>query len=211
VLAIVLAYLVGAVPIGVLIGKAKGVDIRRTGSGNVGASNVMRVLGMRLGVLAFAGDVLKGALPVLFAEHVLQLSGWALSAAAAAAVIGHCYSPYLRFAGGKAVATGLGIMLAIRWPVGLVCFGTWGVVLALTRTISVGSMVAYATSPLAAWALGGGPPTIAVAGFLALLSIYRHRENIQRLLAGTESRIGQRATAEPAAGTADPPEGGATE
>lgn len=207
-MAVILAYLIGAVPIGVLIGKAKGVDIRRTGSGNIGATNVMRVLGMRLGLLAFAGDVLKGALPVLFAEHVLELSGWALSAAAAAAVIGHCYSPYLHFAGGKAVATGLGIILAIRWPVGLVCFGTWAAILAVTRTISVASMVAYATSPLAAWALGTGRPTIALAGLLALLSIHRHRDNIRRLLAGTESKIGHRIPAGPAAGTADPPEGG---
>jgi glycerol-3-phosphate acyltransferase PlsY len=199
-LAIVLAYLIGGTPIGVLIGRAKGVDIRRVGSGNIGASNVMRVLGMKLGLLAFAGDVLKGALPVLVARSLFHLthepSGWALPACGAAAVIGHCYSPYLRFAGGKAVATGLGIILAIQWPVGVVCFSTWIIVVALTRYISVASMVAYGVSPLVAWAFGGAGSTIAMAGFLALLSAYRHRENIRRLLAGTESKIGQRVKGE---------------
>jgi acyl phosphate:glycerol-3-phosphate acyltransferase len=192
----VLAYLIGAVPIGVLIARARGVDIRREGSGNIGASNVMRVLGVKLGLLAFAGDVGKGALAVLLGRWLFGLNAWPLAGCAVAVVVGHCYSPYIGFAGGKAVATGLGVILALNWPAGLVCFAVWIVVVAATRYISVASVVAYALSPAIAWAFRCHVSTVAMAGFLACVSIYRHRDNLRRLLAGTESKIGQRVRAE---------------
>lgn len=153
------------------------------------------MLGVKLGLAAFALDVLKGALPVL-GGAALGLQGWALYGCGIAAVVGHCYSPYLRFAGGKAVATGLGVLLACNWLAGLICFGIWVLLTATTRYVSLASMVAYATAPLTAWLLSGSRPLIAALGFLTALSIYRHRENIQRLRAGTESKIGKRRLAE---------------
>ncbi len=208
--AIAASYLIGGVPVGVLIGKSRGVDIRQHGSGNIGATNVLRVLGVKLGLLAFSLDVLKGAVPVL-GSSALGLQGWALYGCGIAAVVGHCYSPYLRFAGGKAVATGLGVLLAFNWVAGLICFGIWVVLTAATRYVSLASMVAYAAAPLLAWLLGDGTPLIAALGFLAALSIYRHRDNIQRLRAGTEGKIGKRrarANDEPHEPAAEPADGG---
>ena len=207
--AIAASYLIGGLPVGVLIGKSRGIDIRQHGSGNIGATNVLRVLGVKLGLLAFALDVLKGAMPVL-AGSALGLQGWALYGCGIAAVVGHCYSPYLRFAGGKAVATGLGVLLGFNWLAGVICFGIWIVLTATTRYVSLASMVAYAAAPLTAWLLGGNLPLILALGLLAVLSIYRHRENIQRLRAGTESKIGKRHAArdDESEQAAQPPEGG---
>jgi glycerol-3-phosphate acyltransferase PlsY len=208
--AIAASYLIGGVPVGVLIGKSRGVDIRQQGSGNIGATNVLRVLGVKWGLLAFALDVLKGAAPVL-GGSALGLHGWGLYGCGIAAVVGHCYSPYLRFAGGKAVATGLGVLLAFNWVAGLICFGLWALITAATRYVSLASMIAYAAAPLLAWLLGDDPPLIGALCFLTVVSVYRHRENIRRLRAGTESRIGQRGRppdGDPDPSTAEVPRGG---
>ena len=136
---------------------------------------------------------------------------WTVCGCSVAAVVGHCYSPYLRFAGGKAVATGLGVLLAFNWAAGLICFAVWIVLTAVTRYVSLASMVAYGTAPGVAWALGDSLPPIITFGLLALLSVYRHRDNVRRLLAGTETKIGR---SKPADGIQaqqtgeDQPEGG---
>jgi glycerol-3-phosphate acyltransferase PlsY len=212
--AVVAAYLCGAIPFGLLIGWVRGVDIRTKGSGNIGATNVGRVLGRPYGLAAFGLDLLKGFVPVLVAGRWLagRAGGGPLTAGdfvvwmavAAACIVGHVFPVYLRFKGGKGVATSLGVLLGI-WPYftlpGLVAFGLWIVVTGLTRYVSVGSIVAAVAFPVlftAAVHLVRGRwgsvqhlwPLYAFSVILAALVIYRHRSNIKRLLAGTESKIG---------------------
>jgi len=208
------AYLCGAIPFGLLIGLVRGVDVRTQGSGNIGATNVGRVLGRPFGLAAFGLDLLKGFGPVWLAGAWLRGSadGGPLEAVdflvwmavAAGCILGHVFPVYLGFKGGKGVATSLGVLLGI-YPYftlpGLGAFGLWIVVTGLTRYVSVGSVVAAGSFPLlfAAGAyLSGGRwgapnqlwPLYAFGVALAVLVIYRHRSNVGRLLAGTESKIG---------------------
>lgn len=210
VLWLALAYLSGSVPFALLIGLAKGVDIRAHGSGNVGATNVGRVLGRRWGVLCFVLDVLKGVLPVAVGGLALgyfgdgdlsEAAAWRWLALAAAAMLGHVFPVWLRFKGGKGVATGLGVLLAM-WPLLTVPAAaaalTWVALAKAYRYVSLASMAAAALLPVyvAAWALGTGQgrgallPTLVVTSLLGGLVLLRHRTNIARLRAGTESRIG---------------------
>ena len=200
---ILCAYLLGSVPFAYLIAKAvRGIDIREVGSGNVGATNVGRALGRKWGILVFALDVLKGFLPTLAAlllhgcrigESELPLG---VALAGLAAIAGHNWPIFLRFKGGKGMATSCGVFLAV-FPLGLlIALGAWAVVVAITRYISVGSMVAAATLLGCALLLprdpfGGGRFLTALAAVAAVLSIVRHRANIGRLVQGTENRIGQ--------------------
>ena len=192
VLAIVGCYLVGGIPVGILIARSRGVDLRKVGSGNIGATNLFRALGVRYGLLGFALDTLKGFAPAMVAGAVLQLSGWALGAAAFAIVVGHCYSPYLRFAGGKGVATSLGIALALYWPAGAFPLGLWILITAVTRYVSLGSVIALPSAVVLAAALGAPGPLVAAMGGAAVLCVTRHVENLERLLKGTESRFGSK-------------------
>lgn len=213
------AYLVGSIPFGVLIGRARGIDIRKHGSRNVGATNVGRVLGRRLGVACFVLDLLKGAVPVLAAGFAGGMIGreptapgmgpvviWLWLAVASAAVTGHMASVFLGFDGGKGVATGFGAMLAM-WPLltfpALGALVVWYAVLRLTRYVSLASMLAAVSMPLwyFAWSvpLAGpeifpflaptAPPLIATTA-LACLVVWRHRANIGRLRRGEEPRAG---------------------
>lgn len=188
-----ISYLFGAVPIGLLVGRAHGIDdIRKYGSGNIGASNVLRLLGTRLGLTVWLLDALKGYLPVALAVHVLHVEGWWLAAVAVAAIAGHCFSPYLRFTGGKGVSTSLGVIIGLDWRAGLICFGAWIVIVVLTRYISLGSMIGSGMAAPVLWLLRQDAPAILAGGLIGALVIERHRANIQRLLSGTERRIGQR-------------------
>lgn len=209
---ILAAYLIGALPFGFLIGKLQGVDLRTVGSGNVGATNVGRVLGRKWGAACFALDLLKGAAPVLAygramaGDGALELLVWL--AVAAAAVLGHVFPIYLRFKGGKGVATGLGVLLGF-WPVltlpGLAAAGLWLATLGATRYVSLASVLAAASLPLltaiSAWAWGRPAPElalyVAVTLLLALLVVLRHRDNIARLRAGTEPQVGRQARQSP--------------
>lgn len=207
------AYLIGSVPFGLLIGLARGVDIRKAGSGNVGATNAGRVLGRKWGLLCFALDVLKGLGPVLAygVVHELTVGGAGDAAAAlqwlavaAAAVIGHIFPVWLKFRGGKGAATGLGVVLGV-WPVltvpGIVAAALWVVLLKKYGYVSLASIVAAAAMPvltLVAGVLAERSPDVvavyvAVTAVLALLVALRHRSNIVRLRAGTEPRVGTRA------------------
>jgi glycerol-3-phosphate acyltransferase PlsY len=194
------AYLLGSVPFGLLLVRLiKGVDLRSVGSGNIGATNAMRVLGKPLGLLAFALDCLKGCVPALLAPHLAPQPAAANSLAVlagAAAVVGHVFPIYLRFKGGKAVATGCGAILAID-PWIFVGGGLlWLVVLKLGRMVSLASMAMCAG--FVAVALWRGPRAgygleVAVGcAALLLLVLVRHRANIARILRGVEPRIGQR-------------------
>ena len=214
------AYLVGSIPFGVIISRFHGVDLRARGSGNIGATNVGRVLGKKWGCLCFVLDTLKDFLPVLAVG--MHLGGGddipppaaqaAWLAVAFAVIAGHVFSVYLRFRGGKGVATSLGVLLGFfpyfTWS-GLAALGVWIVVLLIWRYVSLASISAAAAFPLlflAACALSGWPvrrlwPLLAFAVAMAALVIGRHRSNIARLLQGTENKMGKgtRESAEPEA------------
>ncbi len=196
---IIIAYLVGGIPVGVLAGRMRGVDIRQYGSGNIGASNVFRTLGAKTGVVVWILDVLKGFAPVALSGIMAGRVPWSagpelfLSLVAGAAVLGHCFSPYLKLSGGRGVATSLGTLLALDWRVGSSVFVVWLIVLLVTRYISLASILAAASAVLF-FALYSDSEYYLVLGFvLAILVIERHRPNIGRLVAGAETRIGQKA------------------
>lgn len=183
---LLVSYLLGAVPFGLVLCRlVKGVDLRTVGSGNIGATNAMRVLGTPLGLLAFALDVGKGYAPAALlgeGDPTLQV------ACGAAAVLGHVFPVYLRFRGGKAVATGAGVLLALE-PMILVASGlVWVALLLLFGFVSVSSMAMGLAFPLSAWWLGESPVVVGGAAGLTVLILVRHRSNISRLLAGEESR-----------------------
>ena len=194
-------YLVGGIPIGVLVARRQGVDLRQVGSGNIGASNVMRTLGTRPGIAVWLADLLKGLVPVLWAGRLLRdlPNPWPyVGAVAVAAVLGHCFSVFLRLRGGRGVSTTLGAILALDWRVGLIAFAIWLFVLGLTRFISVASMVATALAPVLFLVLPPKTPEargawVAAGIALAVVVVLRHIPNLGRLIKGTESRVGQKA------------------
>ena len=188
----VAAYLLGSIPTGFLVGQARGIDIRTVGSGNIGATNALRVLGKPAGILVFLIDTLKGWLAVAV------LAPWLAGAetevvfrviAAIGAVLGHNYTCWLKFKGGKGIATSAGVLLAlVPWAL-LIIFTAFVVVLLLTRYVSAGSIAASAALPPATWLTTHNLLFTAVTGAMTVLAIYKHKANIQRLLAGTESRL----------------------
>lgn len=188
-LTVVVSYLVGSIPFGLLLTKIAGAgDLRAIGSGNIGATNVLRTGRKGLAALTMILDVLKGVVVVLIAKR------WHLDlgvTAAFFAVIGHNFPIWLRFKGGKGVATTFGVMVAISWPVGLAGGATWLAVLLITRISSLGALAALATVPFYAWWLSS-ESVVLLASMLAVLGIVRHHANIRRLLAGEEGRIGRK-------------------
>ncbi len=193
-----LGYLLGSVPFGVLVTRAMGLgDLRAVGSGNIGATNVLRTgsKGAALATLLLDGG--KGALAVLLAR-VLGGEEAAAQAAGLAAFLGHCFPVWLRFQGGKGVATFLGTLLALAWPVGVGACLLWLATAALSRLSSLAALVAALWSPVLAALLGRGDVAV-LAALLAVVLTLRHASNIARLRAGTEPRIGQRAMAAPPA------------
>ncbi len=188
-LSVLLAYLVGAIPFGLLLSRGSGVDIRRQGSRNIGATNVARLLGKKLGILTLLLDVLKGFLPIWLAglfiapgpQHnlVVGLCG-------AAAVIGHMFPVYLGFRGGKGVATGLGVFLYLEPLAVLYSLLVFVTTVVLSGFVSLGSLLASLTFPLWLFLLGAPAWTIRLAGFVVLMIWIKHHENIRRLLSGTE-------------------------
>ena len=182
------AYLIGSIPFGWLLSRAAGLgDIRAIGSGNIGATNVLRTGRRDIAALTLALDAAKGAVAVLAAGWAGP--GWALLAGVAA-VVGHCTSVWMRGQGGKGVATGLGVILATAWPVGLLCCAAWLVTARLSRLSSAGALAAFALAPVLMLLWRGPAAGVAVAAVSAVV-FWRHSGNIRRLLAGTEPRIGQ--------------------
>lgn len=185
-----LGYLLGAIPFGLLLSRGLGLgNLRRIGSGNIGATNVLRTGNKGAAAATLLLDAAKGAAAVLLAralsgEDAAQLAGLA-------ALLGHCFPVWLRFRGGKGVATFLGVLLALAWPVGLAACLTWAVAVAVTRISSMGALMAAALSPL--WIMALGQPRMVLLGVaLALLVLARHHGNIRRLRAGQEPRIGDK-------------------
>jgi len=201
---LMLAYLFGSLPTGYLVARQlKGIDIREHGSGSTGATNVLRTVGKGPGLFVFITDISKGVAAVLLVRVVESVLAeatavsiaswwpWIVVLAGAIAILGHSRSVWLNFTGGKSVATGLGVMMALHWPTGLIAFGAFGLLLALFRIVSLGSIGGAIAVPIVM--IGTGQP-LAYGVFAVVAAAYvvnRHRSNIQRLLAGTEPRIGQ--------------------
>jgi len=189
-----IGYLLGSIPVGVFAGRVLGgIDPRAAGSRNIGFTNVLRVAGKPAGIVTLIGDMGKGALAVLLARHLLTPAGseWEL-AAGGAAILGHIFPVFLRFKGGKGVATALGVVLAVDWIVGGSLLAVWLTSAAIWRTSSLAGLLAFGSLPLWVWVLH---PTASMALFAigtTGLIAYRHRDNISRLLAGTEAQIGER-------------------
>lgn len=194
-LALFIGYFVGAIPFGVVIGlRTAGVDVRKLGSGNIGATNVLRVLGARTAIVVLAMDVAKGIVAVFVgkwlapdtaSEMLPLLSG-------IAAVAGHNWSVFLRFGGGKGVATTAGVVIASMPLTALIAIAAFLIVVAITRYVSLGSLVLACVLPIAAWQLDRPLPHVLFALVLGIMTIWRHRSNIVRLLEGSENRLGKR-------------------
>jgi glycerol-3-phosphate acyltransferase PlsY len=191
VLAVTLGYVVGSIPFAYLLSRRQGIDLRRAGSGNVGASNVLRTTGVRAAVLAMVLDGIKGTLAVVMAQ-LLSVGLVATVAAAFASVVGHVYPIWLRFRGGKGVATAAGAF-ALLAPEALgIAAGVFVIAVVVTRFISIGSIAAALTLVLVA-VITDVPDVVAIGAIASMLIIvYRHRGNLARLIDGTERRIGQR-------------------
>ncbi len=195
-------YLLGSIPFGWLAGRwLAGIDLRQEGSGSTGATNVLRVLGKGPALAVFLLDALKGTVAVLLAKAVLQplgdftaASDWGVVAAGLAALAGHIWPVWLGWKGGKAVATGLGMLLGLTWPVGLACFGIFLTTLSLSRIVSLSSVVAALSLPLLMLGSFGDsglrPAYLSLALLTTALVLWRHRSNLQRLMAGTEPKLG---------------------
>ncbi|MCQ8242406.1 glycerol-3-phosphate 1-O-acyltransferase PlsY [Rhizosaccharibacter radicis] len=193
--AFALAYLLGSIPFGLIVTRIGGAgDIRQVGSGNIGATNVLRTGRRGLAAVTLLLDALKGAVAVILVALLMPLLiPLAPCVAAVGAVCGHCFPVWLRFRGGKGVATGLGVALALDWRVGLSCCLLWLLVARFSRISSAGALAAFAAMPVLFGLLDGVGPA-AVAGLaVALIVFIRHRDNISRLRAGTEPRVGRKA------------------
>ena len=181
-------YLIGSIPFGLLLTKAAGLgDIRQVGSGNIGATNVLRTGRKGLAAATLILDGLKGAVAVLLARYFLGDQDVVVGTAA---VLGHLFPVWLGFRGGKGAATGLGVLLAAVWPVGLACCGVWLVAAKLLKMSSAAALTAFAAAPLFALVLSSADHAL-MALLIAILVFWRHEANIRRLLAGTEPRIGK--------------------
>src|SRR6185369_5843542 len=186
---VVIAYLSGSIPTGVLLSRRRGVDPRDVGSGNIGATNVARAAGTLAGVLTLVGDLVKGLVPVIIARRI-GLSNWAVAMVGLSAFFGHLYSCFLGFDGGKGVATALGVLLGAA-PLGaIILVGVFAVALALTRFVSVASLLSAALAAPLLLVLGYPMATVAIAVVTGALVAHRHRDNIRRLRFGTEPRVG---------------------
>ena len=209
ILTLLIAYLLGSIPTGYLVAKARGVDLRTVGSGNIGATNVFRILGTPAGIFVLLADAAKGWLAVFVVARLVcnwfypaaepQAREWFALCAGIAAILGHIYTCWLYFKGGKGIATAAGVLVALVPVALLIILGIWIVVFAFSRYVSLASISAAAALPLAAWLLGESRTLVLVLAALAALAIYKHKGNIKRLLDGTENQIGGKKPAPTAA------------
>jgi len=182
-----LAYLTGSVSSAIIVCKMMGLaDPRENGSGNPGATNVMRIGGKKAAAITLFGDAMKGLLPVLLAK-ALAVDSLILSLVVFAAFLGHLYPIFFDFKGGKGVATSLGVALGVAWLLGLAVFGTWFVVYKIGKISSLSALVAATLAPLYVWLIVGDVSLVVTFGIISLILLWRHKGNIQRLLAGQES------------------------
>jgi acyl phosphate:glycerol-3-phosphate acyltransferase len=209
ILTVLVAYLLGSVPTGFLVAKGRGIDIRAVGSGNIGATNVFRILGKPAGIFVLLADAAKGWVAVFLVAKLmfwwfyptagLTACEWFAICAGVGAILGHNYTCWLYFKGGKGIATSAGVLVALVPGPLLIILGVWIIVFALTRYVSLASISAAFTLPFAAWALGDSRTIVLVTAALTVLAIYKHKANIKRLINGTENRIGARKPLSPEA------------
>lgn len=189
----VTAYLIGSIPTGYIIVKAfTGQDIRKVGSGSTGATNVKRVMGKKWFFIVMLLDALKGALPVILAKYFttsFESIGLLPVVAAIAVILGHSRSIFLKFTGGKSVASGVGTILALNWQVGLMIALIWGIITYASKYVSLGSIIALAISPFLMWWCKAPIAYIAYCGLGAVYIIWLHRSNIKRLIKGEENKV----------------------
>lgn len=188
---ILLGYAAGSVPFAFMLARRAGIDVRVTGSGNVGAANVLRTTRTSLGVTVMALDMAKGAFAVLLA-HAAAVSATTMAATGAAAIVGHIYPVWLRFHGGKGVAVAAGVFAILAPLATLIAVAVFLVTVAATRVVSLGSVAATLALPPAAWWSGAPVPVLVAAAGAGALILFRHRANLRRLVAGTERRMGER-------------------
>jgi acyl phosphate:glycerol-3-phosphate acyltransferase len=193
------AYLLGSIPTGFLVAKARGVDIRTVGSGNIGATNVFRYLGKPAGIFVLLVDALKGWLAVVVVTRVIisachvpgdrMTQEWLAICAGVSAILGHNFTCWLHFKGGKGIATSAGVLTAlVPWSL-VIILTVWIIVFALTRYVSLASICASFALPFAAWLTHESVTMVAITTALAILAVYKHKTNIKRLINGTESRL----------------------
>jgi acyl phosphate:glycerol-3-phosphate acyltransferase len=187
----VFAYLLGSVSSAIVIARLFGLkDPREVGSGNPGATNILRYGGKKAAILTLLGDVLKGAVPVLTA-HLLGADSLILALTMLAAFLGHVFPVFHGFKGGKGVATAFGALTAMNGWVGLALVGSWLVMAVITRYSSLSAITVSVLAPVYVWVFTRNPALILATGIMALFLLWRHRSNIQKLLAGTETKIGR--------------------
>lgn len=182
------AYLLGSIPTGLLLGKAYGIDVRNEGSGNIGATNLYRTVGRKVGIITLIGDCLKGLIPVLvvkFSNMPVEFAAWV----GLAAFCGHVFSVFLKFKGGKGVATALGVFLALAPAAVGIAVGVFVVLMIVWRYVSLGSIMAAVTMPIVVHLLHGGRVMVLVTLIIALIVVIKHHTNIRRLLDGTENKF----------------------
>jgi glycerol-3-phosphate acyltransferase PlsY len=186
---IVLTYLCGSIPFAYIVARSNGkIDIRTVGSGNSGATNVFREIGKGAGVITLTADILKGFIPVYFATFIDNSFSYSI-AVAAVAMAGHMFTIFLKFKGGKGVATGLGVFLALVPLPSLIAFGIFGLVFVLSRYVSLGSTCAAISLPLTSYFLGYDTGLVIFTSAATLLIIYKHRTNIRRLIKKSENKL----------------------
>lgn len=189
--AALMGFLMGSIPFGLLLTKAAGLgDVRDIGSGSIGATNVLRTGNKGLAAATVLLDAAKGAVPVLIAQHFMPGTE---GIAGVAAVAGHCFTPWLRFKGGKGFATAAGALLALAWPVMLACAGIWAATLAISRISSVSSMTTVVAAPVVAWLMGYENVIVPLVAIAAIVLV-QHRANIGRLMRGEEPKVGTKKT-----------------
>jgi acyl phosphate:glycerol-3-phosphate acyltransferase len=190
-LLVIFSYLLGSVPSGLIIGKLSGLDVRKAGSGNIGATNVARLLGKTGGLLTLVGDTAKGFIPVLVVQQ-MGFSHPVTALVGVAAFLGHLYPIFLKFKGGKGVATSFGVLLGLAPLATMILLVVFAAVAFTTRIVSLSSMVTAVAAPLVLWLFYYSPTYVIVTAFMAVMIVFRHYANIQRLLNGTEPRFGTR-------------------
>ena len=185
---ILFAYLIGSIPIGVLLARLKGKDPRKIGSGNIGATNVMRTAGKTLGIITLFGDILKGLIPTVIAVYLGEPKLF-IALVGLSVFLGHLFPVFLKFKGGKGVATGVGVYLAITPPAILISFVIFVIVFIIWKYVSLGSLIGTGIVPVSLYLLKAPPEYILLSLLITLCVFIKHKDNIKRLLTGTENKV----------------------
>lgn len=187
----IFAFLIGSIPWGYIIGKTKGIDLRKEGSGNIGATNVLRIIGKKEALITLLLDISKGILPVLVVKLIPLYANnlFLVGLVGTCAILGHCFSPFMRFRGGKGVATTIGVLLAYAPLAGLISILIWIITFKISKISSLGALISFAILPLNVYILNYSDEVLFFAFLFTVIIYIRHIPNIKRILKGTESKI----------------------